>query len=380
MNRCNLCGNQDYHLMTHRNGKEYCKACLPYQLPIARFTTSLHSHHCLSLRFELTSAQKKLSEHLIKKCHEKKHTVVHAICGAGKTEIVAPVILETLNSNGRVGFATPRRSLVIDIVRRFQLMFPYTRIAGVYGGHTSNLEGDIIVFTTHQSMRYNRAFDLLIIDEVDAYPYANNPVLIRLTEATTKQSIIKLSATPNILEYRSSVVYQLNERPHQHQQIAPEIVVCHKVLAFIKMWRLIKSWQQEKRSILIFVPSKVEGQWIANILSILRMKCVAVSASLPHTEYLYEHLRNKTPLLATTTTVLERGITIPNVQVLVWNANHPVFTLSVLVQIAGRVGRVAPFYNGQVVFMANEMSGAMQECKKIIQTQNQSVHNVGLPI
>ena len=40
-----------------------------------------------------------------------------------------------------------------------------------------------------------------------------------------------------------------------------------------------------------------------------------------------------------TTTILERGVTFKNIDVLVIGANDPIYTESALVQIAGRVGR-----------------------------------------
>lgn len=35
----------------------------------------------------------------------------------------------------------------------------------------------LVICTTHQLLKYYQAFDLLIIDEIDSFPYAGNPQL-----------------------------------------------------------------------------------------------------------------------------------------------------------------------------------------------------------
>nr|WP_252899005.1 helicase-related protein [Secundilactobacillus odoratitofui] len=51
-----------------------------------------------------------------------------------------------------------------------------------------------------------------------------------------------------------------------------------------------------------------------------------------------------------TTTILERGITFPGIDVIVIGANDPVFSTAALVQIAGRVGRKETAPTGLVRF------------------------------
>ncbi|MDK6788179.1 helicase-related protein, partial [Actinotignum timonense] len=51
-----------------------------------------------------------------------------------------------------------------------------------------------------------------------------------------------------------------------------------------------------------------------------------------------EKFRQKEITILVTTTILERGVTFPCVDVFVVEANHRLFSRSALVQIAGRVG------------------------------------------
>ncbi len=58
---------------------------------------------------------------------------------------------------------------------------------------------DIVISTTHQLISFYQAFDLLIIDEVDAFPYTFDEMLPRLAKKCCKPSCatIFLSATPS---------------------------------------------------------------------------------------------------------------------------------------------------------------------------------------
>nr|WP_232845409.1 helicase-related protein [Enterococcus innesii] len=72
-----------------------------------------------------------------------------------------------------------------------------------------------------------------------------------------------------------------------------------------------------------------------------------------------------------TTMILERGVTFENVSVVVLGANHPVFTKSALVQIAGRVDRKGAFTEGEVIFFYDQMTEAIRQAIKELNEMNQ---------
>ncbi|MEY8741167.1 helicase-related protein [Bacillales bacterium AN1005] len=65
-------------------------------------------------------------------------------------------------------------------------------------------------------------------------------------------------------------------------------------------------------------------------------------------------MRNKEIKLLITTTILERGVTFPNIDVAVLGAEDAVFTASALIQIAGRAGRSVKNPFGDVAFFITE--------------------------
>lgn len=62
-----------------------------------------------------------------------------------------------------------------------------------------------------------------------------------------------------------------------------------------------------------------------------------------------------------TTTILERGVTFPCVDVFVLLANHKLYSKSALVQIAGRVGRSVERPTGELLFLHDGTTKAMQK-------------------
>src|SRR5699024_1610964 len=122
-----------------------------------------------------------------------------AVTGSGKTEIMFPVITQALAQGKRVCVASPRG----DVVKEFKLgvepVFKNISIAALYAGSKEIHENaQFIISTTHQLFRFIRAFDLLIIDEVDAYPYSTRTRLKNITIRSRKKegTTPYITATP----------------------------------------------------------------------------------------------------------------------------------------------------------------------------------------
>lgn len=71
-----------------------------------------------------------------------------------------------------------------------------------------------------------------------------------------------------------------------------------------------------------------------------------------------------------TTTILERGVTFPSVDVFVLQADHDVFDEAALVQIAGRAGRSKNDPTGSVHFYFETYTKAIRKAIKAIKQMN----------
>ena len=80
-----------------------------------------------------------------------------------------------------------------------------------------------------------------------------------------------------------------------------------------------------------------------------------------------------------TTAVLERGITVKNLQVIVYDAHSEIYNAASLIQIAGRAGRKADAPKGEVYFVAEKekpfLAAAVEEieyCNTFLQSVSPS--------
>lgn len=108
-------------------------------------------------------------------------TVIH------KTEMIFPLLQHTLDHGGRALVATPRRDVVLELAPRLAKAFPDTSLATLYGGSDERWkDAQLTLATTHQLMRFYQGFDLVIIDELDAFPYHNDPMLAHAASSSCK--------------------------------------------------------------------------------------------------------------------------------------------------------------------------------------------------
>lgn len=195
---CPLCGNQDKKYIGYLNNKPYCRRCI--QFVGENYDQSLDKEVIDAktfINYELSKEQKEISSKVLESFINKKNTLIYAVCGSGKTELVFKVIEYSLKNHLKVGFAIPRKDVVIELKDRLSQVFKNNKVISIYGGNTKDLNGDITVLTTHQLYRFDKVFDLLILDEIDAFPYKDNIVLENIFKRSVKGNYILMSATPS---------------------------------------------------------------------------------------------------------------------------------------------------------------------------------------
>ena len=110
-----------------------------------------------------------------------------------------------MNQGHRVCYCVPRKELVIELYQRLKEAFCNVTIGLLYGGHIENVDSNFIVCTMHQLYRFENqiGFQLMIADEVDAFPYYGNDVLNEMFNRCCVGRYVKLSATIPCLLYTS---------------------------------------------------------------------------------------------------------------------------------------------------------------------------------
>ena len=252
-------------------------------------------------------------------------------------------------------------------------IFKKNRVIVLYGGHTDILEGDLICLTTHQLFRYEHYFDLLIIDEIDAFPYHDNDVLEAILKRSIKGNYIMLSATPSdkvLKEFskKGSAVLRLNKRFHGHPLPVPKVYVCKSLFKYYTLCKLVKKYKSRSKQVLIFCPTIDICESTYSFLKLFVSKGECVHSKKEDRSELIENFRNKRYSYLVTTAVLERGVTIKDVQVIVFDADNSIYDSHALIQIAGRAGRKKDAPTGEVAFICGnntqEINIAIKEINK----------------
>jgi len=145
---CPVCGNKDLKYTGIRNGKRYCRKCISFNSSTIDESSSFPKQASIFINYDLSKEQKELSDKLLLNYKQGVNSLVNAVCGSGKTEIVLQVISYVIKSGEKVAFAVPRRDVAIELCDRFKSIFKYNKVVCVYGGHHDQVEADLLVFTT----------------------------------------------------------------------------------------------------------------------------------------------------------------------------------------------------------------------------------------
>lgn len=314
------------------------------------------------MNYELTKEQLAASSFILNCIRNNWDCALNAVCGAGKTEIIYESIKYCLNNKKRIGIAIPRKDVVIELSLRLSKDFN-VNVVSVYGGHNDILEGDIIVFTTHQAFRFIDYFDILIIDEIDAFPYNNNETLQGVIKKCSKLFVYLSATMPKyIINDKHIKQYYLNKRYHGFDVPVPICKVSFSMIRTLK--KELKKY--EDKLVLVYFPTiKLQS----NISK--KIKCdYLINSKIENREKVISGIRVLNKGVIFTTTVLERGITIKDVQVIAYNAEHKLFNQDVLIQIAGRVGRHKDYPKGNIIFICKEKNKQIKNCIKVIKRCN----------
>ncbi len=379
--KCLRCGNEDPAYFYKGSKGYYCRKCIRFSRVLAEEELSgfdyeiapdVQEYH---FSYELTPQQKEAS----KRCLEalkKKDVLLHCVCGSGKTEISVESISDYLSRGLKVAYAISRREVVIELAQRFADFFPKARVTPVYGGHHERLYGDLIVCTCHQLYRYYHSFDLLVLDEVDAFPLKGDETLMNIAMNSCKGRIIFSTATVDeqlrkILEKRDVEVIELLMRPSNRPLSVPRQIYLNRYLASFCLYRLMKS---TARQCIIFVSNRRDCRILYEIFSRF-FSCTCVYSDLKERRENIEAFRKGRYQFIFSTSVLERGITIKNIDVIILDYDG-IFDEGSLVQMTGRVGRGIDDDEGRSWLIAQRKDKAIRDTIAYLERANRCLKDV----
>ncbi|WP_328703170.1 DEAD/DEAH box helicase [Alkalihalobacterium elongatum] len=367
----------------------YCRKCIMLGrvsqcTPLLRWTGPVPENqateHQLAWNGDLSPEQAAASQKLQESIQEKTSFLIWAVCGSGKTEMLFESISEALSQQNRVLIAAPRTDVVVELTPRLKAAFPNTSIVSLYGGSEDRgKNGQLFISTTHQLLRYQNYFDVILVDEVDAFPYSFDKSLqFAVHKAQTKDGVtVFLTATPS-LELKTYPHIKVPKRYHGYPLPVPKFQWCGNWKKTITKHRLpqnVADWlterAEQKKQAFLFVPTIEVAEQLVPIVSKLNLSCESVHAEDDHRHEKVAKFRSGETQILITTTILERGVTVPNIDVAVLGAEEAIFTESALVQISGRVGRHKDYPNGDIVFFHYGKTTVMVAAKRHIVQMNE---------
>ncbi|WP_153237367.1 DEAD/DEAH box helicase [Fictibacillus phosphorivorans] len=338
---------------------------------------------------ELSSGQQVASQKFADNIGSEGELLIWAVCGAGKTEVLFKGIEKALNLGLRVCIATPRTDVVLELAPRLKAVFPNTMVASYYGGSEEReTPAQLVISTTHQLYRFKQAFNVMIVDEVDAFPYSYDKTLQHAVSlaVTPKHFLLYLSATPSrtmkkVVMNGNLPCVKIPKRFHGFPLPVPQMVwggewkkrlERGKLSAPFLKW--LKAQAKSGRRAMIFVSSVSVLEKLTELIrKEVNVPVDSVHAEDPMRKEKVTQFRNDEIQLLVTTTILERGVTVPFLDVAVFGADHDVFTESALVQISGRAGRSKDDHNGEVLLFHYGKSISMIQAINHIKNMNKEV-------
>lgn len=388
---CNRCGSWVSQRNKLQTNHYYCRDCLIfgrntsdgylYYFPQKHFS----SRKSLNWKGELTDYQEEVSKGMLDAIKVKKDVLVHAVTGAGKTEMIYQSVARVLDCGGCVCLASPRIDICLELYQRFSRDFSCP-ITLLHGYSEPYKRSPLIIATTHQLLTFYQAFDLLVIDEVDAFPFMDNAMLYHAVNQAIKPNGTKIFLTATSTDKLEQEVkagrltkLHLARRFHDNPLVVPKKVWLSGMLPHMKKkrlpYKLIKLLQQQRQTcypLLIFFPNIEQGKVFTNILKkyFPEERVAFVSSNENNRLEIVDQFRKQTISILVTTTILERGVTFPCIDVFVLLANHRLYTKSALIQISGRVGRSMDRPTGKLLFLHDGVTNNMQKAIKEIREMN----------
>ena len=395
---CAFCGNPRCLTCLNCQSMGLAKSCIPlYSAPnLERLKLAKVIEPVLN--FQLTPPQLRASQGLEDFWErDEEEFLVWAVCGAGKTEVSFGIIAKALTEGARVLMAIPRKDVVQELLSRFERAFPEIEIIALYGGSGNrHREAPLTIATTHQCLRFYQNFDLIFLDEGDAYPYQGSAMLYFAVRRSLKPGgkMVIMTATPDqvlISKVDSGKMpfVTIPARPHRKPLIVPELIKLDLHFPTVPGpgWEpppLVRQFlldiKANQKKALIFLPTikliEAVGKGLIQWAQTQGIKGAIIHSQAGNRDKTKAKFREGTLDFLVASTVLERGITIPNLEVLVLMAdNEMVFDSRTLVQIAGRAGRLGE--PARVLFTAARITKAMRDSYQSIVRLNEEGYRLG---
>lgn len=371
---CHRCGNSSKkHFYSYDSPIDgcrvtYCMKCISLgrsddRTPImCRPTSRSKADSPYLLDFELSTQQTYASVRIMEVLRTGGSLLLYAVTGAGKTEMTFQSIEWARGEGLNVAFISPRIDVVKEVHIRLCQAFDSSDIDLMYDGVKQVYGNHFTVCTVHQLFNFIDHFDFVIVDETDAFPLPEDPLLMQAIRraATPKATVVFMTATPSrklIKEVGDGEIITLPRRYHGHDLAIPKLVWqniqkdLNRGRAPRKLMKLIGDIIGAGRYVLIFIPEISLMEKLLEVIRGVYPASASVHSGDPERSSKVEQMRNQKISVLLTTTILERGVTFDRLDAIIIHAER--FNKESLIQMCGRVGRKRTDPVGNIWFFAH---------------------------
>ncbi|WP_235804614.1 DEAD/DEAH box helicase [Liquorilactobacillus capillatus] len=196
---CNRCGQKSSKRRAALPNEQYfCPQCkllgrlstLDVLYTIPEPNRFVEIYEPLSWQGVLSEPQTRCAQDLKVVVQQRKAHLLWAVTGAGKTEMLFEALAYAIKQKMRICLASPRVDVCNELFPRLKKAFQEVDILLQHGRQEQTYRyTQFVVCTTHQLVHFYEAFDVLIIDEADAFPFVNDKMLKRAVETARKKKV-----------------------------------------------------------------------------------------------------------------------------------------------------------------------------------------------
>lgn len=295
------------------------------------------------------------------------------------SEIFINIILNFVYRNKRVLYITNENSIYVEITEKIKKMSKFRRYT--YLKEKSNFQDALLLIAKHEMLnKLNYKFDLVIYDDIKSFSSRTKYEIIEAMTSKAKDSAkIIAYSIEKTFENKKEII--LPVRDNSYPIIEPKFIGTRvdisKDIPYV-VYEYIEWYLKTKQKVIIYVPQEIKVKNVYGYLSLYFSK-------LDRNVMFFIKNKNDKKILENFIKV-KQGIMITddfyfdvnNVNVMVFFANDQLFNYKKLVYLCGKAGRSGKNRRGEVIFLGNCETEAIDKAKNITRHFNKEAWEMNL--
>jgi late competence protein required for DNA uptake (superfamily II DNA/RNA helicase) len=336
----------------------------------------------LNKAIKTDGAKEKISNNILKWFNGREQILNVISLPYNSSEIFLNTIYECINQGKKVLYITHEDENNIEIIELIKKLTDF-RDYTYSKGKDEYIKSTLVLCNHVSAAKLKESFDLIIYDDIRSFPRYSNYEIIDIMKCRAKLGgKLMTYAVESVFKRGSDLVLPVsdNKLPVVEPRIITTRIDVNKDIPFVVYEYL--NWSIDSdRKVIVYVPDDEKVENVYKYLSGYRKE---FSKNIFYTTH---NDKNKKPLFnfnkgkrgILVTDCFEDSLTdYKGVDVMVYFAEHRIFSYKKLVYFCGKAGRGEKFIRGEVIFLSSEESVDMAKAKDITRSFNEEAWKEGL--